>query len=92
MNNQPEIADVADDNHSESDSDSEFFNWSFFDEEINEEQMGKAGLSSRDFSLLVLDWICAHKETDSSAKHIWKICNLILPQGSNFQTFDQVVL
>ena len=60
------------------------------DTDTDTEGAGKAHLTDREVSLLLMDWMCAHKITDSAAKHIWELVRLFLPETSSVPNLGQV--
>ena len=43
------------------------------------DRTGVGQLSPAEVTLLLLDWMCAHKTTDSSAVDLWALIGLLLP-------------
>ena len=43
------------------------------------DRAGKAELTVAEVTLFLLDWMCAHKATDSQTKDLWSIVQMLLP-------------
>ena len=56
----------------------------------DEERSGRAGLSSAELTLFVLDWMSSHKCTDNAARDVYNICKMLMPAGVTPKTFDQI--
>ena len=59
-------------------------------EDANGVRTGRLELTSAEITVLLLDWMCTHKETDASAEHMWTIVQMMLPGEVSIQTWHQV--
>ena len=44
------------------------------------DRVGKAELTVSEVTLFLLDWMCAHKATDSQTKDLWAVVQMLLPR------------
>ena len=56
----------------------------------NSTTIGRADLSMREISVLLMDMMCAHKQTDAAAQHFWQISDLLTPNTGQLPSFHKV--
>ena len=77
----------------EADGNTELPDWySVLNEQMSgrKEPVGKSQLGPLDITIILLDWMHTHRNTDKSSKFIWFLCNQLIPGGVSIPTFDQV--
>jgi hypothetical protein len=53
---------------------------------------GRGELTAREVTLLLLDWMATHKITDAASSDLWTLVTMLLPEGCDPITFNQVKL
>ena len=92
MNDPVKVMEVLDDLNESSDTASEeSVEEEVVAEDVEQPGIGRHNLSTSEVTIMILDWMCAHKSTDSSAEDVFGLFSNVLPAGVTMDTFHKVI-